>query len=292
MCILEKKGRCVAVPVLVDTSIRNADISPKKSLSSNGSDENRYRRASLTTEAALVFPVFFFSIVLFWQCFLLLLFQLQVCHEVTKTAMKYSHLGYAVRESEEEKTDISWIYRPLLWNAVPENNRVRNLQVRCQSGDDGTVEVSVSYHFVCETMFFSSFTLPVTQSFSFFPYLGTADPDLFTADKKNEENTVYVTGNGSVYHRSKSCSYLSVALEAVPTEAVSECRNNDGERYGECTRCNGKKEGTVVYISKGGTKYHWSLQCPSVKRNVQEKKEAEVKGMSACHKCGATEQEE
>ena len=50
-------------------------ISPKTKDRTAVKDKNRYRSASLTVEAAVALPLFFFSILIFWQCFLLHLMQ-------------------------------------------------------------------------------------------------------------------------------------------------------------------------------------------------------------------------
>ena len=44
-------------------------ISPKTKVYAAVNNKNRYRSASLTTEAALVFPIFFFGVYMLWQLF-------------------------------------------------------------------------------------------------------------------------------------------------------------------------------------------------------------------------------
>lgn len=260
-------------------------ISPKMKVSLSAQRKNRYRSASLTAEAALVFPVFFFAAYMLWQLFLLLLFQVQVCHQVTDTAMKYSHLGYPERKAEEQGVDISWLYQPLMWNAMPEADQVENLWVLCLPKGDGTIQVDVSYRFVCEAVFFTEISLPVQQCFQFYPYIGETDEDLF-AGEEEKEDIVYMTEYGTVYHESRACTYLNVVVRSVAASGVDAERNSSGRKYTLCERCDDRQMTATVYISTGGTKYHLVASCPALKRTVIEKSRDEVAGVPACHKCG------
>ena len=247
---------------------------------------NRHRSASLTAEAALVFPVFFFVVFLLWQLFLLLLFQLQVCNSVTNTVMTYSHLGYAARQAEQENVDISWIFQPLLWNSIPENKRAENLFVRCKE-ENGAVKTEVYYDFLCDAPCLPRLSLPVTQGFLFYPYLGETDTDRF--EEEETKDVVYRTLNGTVYHESKACGYLTVTVRQVQATEVDGLRNSFGEKYTPCLRCDHMEQTGTVYISSGGDRYHRSASCVTLKRNVIEIKREEIGELPACHKCGKQE---
>lgn len=265
-------------------------ISPKTKVHCSVKGKNRYRSASLTAEAALVFPLFFFGVYMLWQLFLLLLFQLDVCHEMTETAMKYAHLGYPERKAEEQEVDISWLYQPILWNALPELDRVEQMWVLCLPEEDGSIQVRVNYRFVCEAVFFAKLEIPVQQSFRFYPYLGITDKDLFAAEES--EDIVYMTEYGTVYHESRACSYLNVVVRSVAASQVEQERNSFGRGYDLCERCDNRTATGTVYLSAGGTKYHLVASCPALKRTVSEKSRDEVEGVPACHKCGTSSEEE
>lgn len=263
-------------------------ISPKTKVYCPVIEKNRYRSASLTAEAALVFPVFFFAVYMLWQLFLLLLFQMDVCHEITGTAMKYAHLGYPERKAEEQNVDISWLYQPLLWNSLPDSDRVENLWVLCLPEEEGVIQVRVNYRFVCESVFFAKVRLPVQQTFRFYPYLGKTDDDVFA--EAESKDVVYMTEYGTVYHESRACGYLNVAVRSVAASRVAQERNSFGRGYTLCERCDNREATGTVYLSAGGTKYHLVAGCPALKRTVSEKTREEVEGVPACHKCGNTEE--
>ena len=254
--------------------------------------KNRYRSASLTAEAALAFPVFFFTVFMLWQLFLFLLFQMRVCHAVTDTAIKYAHLGYAERKAQEQEVDISWLYQPLFWNALPEHRRVKDMWVFCFPKENGTIQVQVGYQFVCESVFFADFAFPVRQKFQFFPYLGETDADLLETGtgggggSESQKDIVYMTEYGTVYHESRACGYLNVVVRSVAASRIEEARNSAGKKYTLCERCDNRELTTTVYISDGGIRYHLTAGCPALKRTIMEKTRDEVTGVPACHKCG------
>ena len=266
-------------------------ISPKTKKQLTVKPKNRYRSASLTAEASLVFPVFFFGIYMLWQLFLLLMFQMAVCREMTGAAMKYAHLGYPERKAEEQEADISWLYQPLFWNALPESDRAENLFVLCLPEEDGSIQVRVSYRFACEAVFFTKLSLPVQQSFRFYPYIGVTDPDVFATEEEEVPDVVYVTEYGTVYHESRACGYLNVVVRSVAAEDVDEKRNSFGRKYTLCERCDNREATGTVYFSDGGTKYHLAANCAALKRTVTEQPREEVE-LPACHKCGNRNTEE
>lgn len=291
MPVLKKnKNACqYMISLLNSLYLRILTISPQNRKALLTRRKNRYQSASLTTEAALAFPVFFFAVYMFWQCFLLILFQISVCREVSAAVMDYAHLGYPERKAEEENVDISWLYLPLLWNAAPENDRAEQMLVLCIPQEDGSIQVDISYDFVCEAVFFVRVEIPVQQTLRFYPYLGETDPDLFAEEETKD--VVYMTEHGTVYHESRACVYLTVTVRKVSVDEVEKERNSSGGKYKECSRCQEDSGGTWVYISSGGSKYHWSLNCPAVKRTVMEKNREEVADVPACHKCGKKQEE-
>ena len=176
----------------------------------------------------------------------------------------------------------------MLWNALPESDRAEGIWVLCLPEEDGSIQVRVSYRFVCEAVFFSKLAIPVQQNFRFLPYIGETDPDLFATEEEKKEDTVdvvYVTEYGTVYHESKACSYLNVVVRSVDADKIDEERNSSGRKYTLCARCDDKEATETVYLSDGGTKYHLTAGWSALKRTIIEKPREEV-DFPACHKCG------
>ena len=106
------------------------------------------------------------------------------------------------------------------------------------------------------------------------------------APGEEEEETVYVTPTGRVYHRDDGCTYLMPRLTAVSASQIGAERNDSGGRYYACETCRPARSGTL-YITEYGNRYHSSPGCSSIKRTIREVKLSEVVGrMPPCSKCG------
>lgn len=104
-------------------------------------------------------------------------------------------------------------------------------------------------------------------------------------DGSAEEEIVYITPDGTVYHRSRGCSYLKLSIVAVDKGFLDTQRSEDGSKYYPCAEC-GASCGSTVYITNYGNRYHASLGCSSLKRTVNAVPISEVGDRCACSKCG------
>lgn len=105
-------------------------------------------------------------------------------------------------------------------------------------------------------------------------------------DRIEEEQIVYMTEHGSVYHKNRSCTHLSLSIQAVAFSGVSSKRNESGEYYYPCEYCSEDRMVTVVFITSYGNKYHSTTKCQGLKRTVRMLKLSEVEGIPLCSKCG------
>lgn len=105
---------------------------------------------------------------------------------------------------------------------------------------------------------------------------------------ENEE-MVYVTETGTVYHLYDDCTHIRLSVQDVEGGQVDQLRNGSGGKYKPCEKCCGGEDAeTTVYITKEGNRFHSTLGCSGLKRQVRSitKKEAE-ESMSLCGRCGA-----
>lgn len=99
------------------------------------------------------------------------------------------------------------------------------------------------------------------------------------------EEIVYMTPEGSVFHRSRGCAYLKLSIVAVDKGFLETQRNQDGSKYHPCGEC-GSACGSVVYITGYGNRYHSTLGCSGLKRTVMAVPVSETGGRGTCSKCG------
>ena len=94
---------------------------------------------------------------------------------------------------------------------------------------------------------------------------------------------VFMTENGTVYHKNRNCTYLNPSIEAVCYEDLENRRNKGGAVYYECELC-GRNKGAVVYITEQGNRYHTTMECSGLKRTIFSIPLSET-GCPPCSKC-------
>lgn len=107
-------------------------------------------------------------------------------------------------------------------------------------------------------------------------------------DAEGTDVWVYIAEKGTVYHRTKSCTHLTLSIRGVDQDKVAELRNESGERYSACLLCGEtKNDRERVYITNLGNRYHPDLNCSGIKRTIRMVRLSEVGNRPACSKCNA-----
>ena len=101
---------------------------------------------------------------------------------------------------------------------------------------------------------------------------------------ETEEELVYITETGTVYHKSRNCTHLALSVHAVETKCVETLRNEDGAKYYPCERC-GENAGSTVFLTNQGNRYHTNLGCNGLKRTVYTVPISQAGGRAACSRC-------
>lgn len=105
-------------------------------------------------------------------------------------------------------------------------------------------------------------------------------------ETKDEDEYVYITECGTVYHRSRECSHLKISISVCNASDVSMKRNDYGQKYRPCERCASGNSTGLVFITDKGDKYHNSANCSGLKRTIKTVKLSEVGGRGPCSVCG------
>lgn len=101
-----------------------------------------------------------------------------------------------------------------------------------------------------------------------------------------EDEWVYITKTGKVYHRKRNCRYLNPSIRCGGMNSMEGKRNKNGEKYSRCEICGrGNGEG-ICFYTEYGNRIHSSLQCSGLKRTVKSVKLSEVGGRRPCSICG------
>ncbi len=242
-------------------------------------------KGSLTVEAALVLPIFFFAAI----CLVYLL-------EIK--SIQFSVHNAAQNAAERAAVDVaalpvlnSWKLESDMVNLIGAK-RMQQSVIEGGSGGlscwrsyyketDGMIYVDVRYKVRLPFPRFLNLSLDLKETFQIRAWTGYRSGQMYG----EEDDIVYITDYGSVYHEDYQCRYLQLSIRYVPMSELSGLRNLDGGIYHACEKCVHADTMSGVYITEYGNKYHNSLDCSGLKRSVRAVKKSEVAGRGACSKC-------
>ena len=151
--------------------------------------------------------------------------------------------------------------------------------------DENYVDLIVVYRVKFNVPFISLPEIPIVQRCRFRIWSGRGR----TKQADSDDIIVYIALNGQVYHKDRDCTYIKLTINSVKYSEINSKRNNGGGKYYACEKCIKKNSvNDVVYITDNGTRYHNSINCSELKRTVREVKLSEVKDSKRpCSKCGS-----
>lgn len=240
-------------------------------------------KGSITVEAAMAVPIFFFAVV----C----LFYLMEIMAV-QTAVR-SGLQYAGKETAQEGY-IKKMLSPVeieadVVNAIGAKRLERSIVIGGSGGIDcsgskmsartGIAELQAVYHVQIPVPMFGIPSIAYKERMRVKAWTGYEKGGF-----AENTDTVYVTETGVVYHKDYSCTYLDLSIRMVSSAQADSLRNHSGGKYYPCERC--KREGGSVYITDYGDRFHGSLSCSGLKRTVYAVPLSEIVGKGVCSKCG------
>lgn len=105
------------------------------------------------------------------------------------------------------------------------------------------------------------------------------------ADTGSAGVTVYVAENGSVYHRSRDCTYLSLTVREVAGSQIEHERNGNGGKYYRCKKCGKGDVPTEVFVGAEGERFHYDRNCSGLKRTFFSIFLEEADSYRPCSRC-------
>lgn len=243
------------------------------------------KKGSVTVEAAAAVPVFFLAIVT-----LLYLLEMMAVHTAVRSGLQYAGKR-VVKESCMTQTVMpSRIERDLVY-AAGEERLGRSIVEGGSSGIDcsgsrmsvrtGIGKLTAEYRVKIPVPLFGIAPVKCNETMKIKAWSGYEKEGM--ADREND--TVYVTETGLVYHRDYHCSHLDLSIQMTQKETVPGLRNENGGKYYPCEHCVKENTGNV-YITNSGDRYHSSLTCSGLKRTIYAIPISEAAGKGACSRCG------
>ena len=203
-------------------------------------------KASVTAEAALVFPIFFFVLMVFLCFFQWMLIQAEVqkaLFETASFASQYSFFAEEVLEDKNSSTEkksygyqgnllefsegildmalIKMKFDSILDDRISESICVAGNNIGIsflkseflQNGND--IDIVAEYKIRIPFPIFEGYSFRVTQCVKTKAFLGKTmqDETEYSGEdeqrEKDDDSVVYITETGRVYHTSKKCNYLN-----------------------------------------------------------------------------------
>lgn len=238
-------------------------------------------RGSLTIEAACVLPVF-------CCCILVFLYFFQAVQTAGRVAEGLQDAGkqmavYAYRKETAAEAGSLLYAKRRVRQAEKDAGISINLRRSSLLDGDEMIDLIAEYRFCWKLPFLERMELPMLQRARIRAWTGRQERG--DGGEKKEETMVYVTVNGSVYHRSRECTHLRLTVRPVAGSRVRELRNSDGGTYKPCEECGGGNA-SQVYITDTGDRYHASVTCRGLKRSVLAVPVSQVEGWKECSRCG------
>lgn len=243
---------------------------------------------SLTIESALVIPIFMFFVSVILYFFIMLSVDMEIYRSMNNT---FRDIEYAkvllAPESGVEGRDL--IIKTGIAANLSEEMKNNDLVKKTTKGldvsesdydkDTGILNMVVDYKYSLPFVFGDVGVIRRKQKLKCKLFVG----ECIEKDEV-EDPYVYVTKTGTVYHTNINCSYLKLGIKEVAFAEIEDIRNKWGAIYYPCDKCY-KEECENVYVTEDGNRYHASLLCSTLTRDVQVKKLSEVSGMKECSRC-------
>lgn len=264
-------------------------------------------RGSMTVEAAFVLPLFLFFFLNLFSALEMLRLHGNLQAAVWETGRQMAVYGYVYDQAAEGEAGgtLQDMGVSLLSEFAARNSVIRYLgeayleESPLSGGKNGLIFLESSFlrENDCVDIKVTYEVSPWVKWIGFRPfrmgnrYYGRAwtgyEVGEGSADTAVQEDIVYVTEHGSVYHETLECTYLKRTISELPPEQVESRRNASGERYRRCELCGGQEGEGKVYITEDGNRYHMSRNCGALKRTIRTLPRSDAqKRYAPCSKCG------
>ena len=260
--------------------------------------------ASLTVEAACILPLFLYAVLAVMYFFAAVGISGAISAGILETGKELAVYAYAQQTlGINAGSEISQLVMGNLSTAYAKGKIIEKINETgvdttvLKNGADGIhlsgssflekediIDLRVNYRLKFPIAVFALKEIPVIQRGYFRAWTGR-EGSLYNTDSESSDNEVYVTVNGSVYHKDKNCTHIRLSIKKVDKNSIGKLRNESGGKYYPCESCKGG-HGAEVYITETGDRYHGSVSCSGLKRQIMKVQLTQVEGWPSCSRCG------
>lgn len=240
------------------------------------------QKASYSIEVAVSVPLVAGFLVMVLSIFQILQVQCSI-----EEALLYAGRKTAVKSSVVESEELLFLSMEVFFIEGLDESALVNRYV-----EDGTWGISLWKTRIDEEMIHLNATYVIT-----FPVLFWDIGQLEFTSKNSirrwnvshqeteEENYVYITPTGEVYHASTGCRVLDLSIHKADVNQIDMIRGKNGQKYYACSRCGWENKEGKVYYTDYGSRFHKDLFCSFLKRTIDKIPLAEIGTRRPCSYC-------
>ena len=242
-------------------------------------------KGSLTIEAAIVVPIFFFTML----CLVALLEMVSIrmtvqgaLHSVAKEYGQQAYVSSVLIPYGVEQRIVKQIGKDKLERSMIVNG-VNGFDCSGSTSDDESAELELHVDYKLQVPVLL-FRIPIVSCHEEVKTKGWTG--YLSKGTGNEEGeVVYVAQHGTVYHKDMYCKFLNTSVRGIIAGTIGDARNNSGGKYYPCESCKELEHFGFFYVSSYGDRYHTSLNCKKIKRNYYAIPLKDAEGLGGCSKC-------
>lgn len=249
-------------------------------------------QGSLTLESAIVVPLFLLALLSILYIGEALLLYVNIEGALHQSVKEMSQAAYSYEEGvgasligtayAKEKV-IHNVGRDYL-NRSPIRDGAEGLNFyHSRILDNGNVDLIVTYYIHIPYSFLGIADYFVSQRVMAHGWIGYTGINI--EYENSDEIIVYVTPHGTVYHKNRNCTHIQLSIQPYLKKDIEEKRNENGGRYYPCERC-GSNSRDIIYITDTGDRYHSTVTCSGLKREIMAVPLSQVGGRNPCSRCG------
>lgn len=242
-------------------------------------------KGSMTIEGAILLPFFLILMLNLYSIIDMLRLQAEVTwhlHQIGNEMCIYGYLIETYAADGNELTDwvgdvgFSYLYvKSKLEEKIEFPDSVMFTTVSIL--EEGKVELVLSYNYPLPVPVGRMRDIWLQSKFEGWAWTGRA--------LSSQEDLVYLTETGRVYHLYEDCGYLKLQIQECPASILDKVKEEGEIKWIPCLTCK-EDEDDVVYITPKQGKYHFDRECSSLKRTVYTKKIDEIQDRFVlCKRC-------
>lgn len=243
------------------------------------------KKGSITLEAAMVIPLFFFAVLTFFFMLEVMAVRVRIhagLDQIGKTIAAQAYEKPVLTSGEVKKKLIATIGENRLDSSILSGGAAG---IDCSGSFlsfwDGMITLKAAYKVKLPVPVFGGITVPMKEQIIRKGWTGYQSHGRY----EDQGEYVYVTEQGVVYHQDYGCAYLNPSIRRVSGEEVKGLRNESHGKYYPCQGCCKGGDATLVYITDYGERYHESARCSGLKRTIFAIPKKDAVGKGGCSKC-------